>query len=136
MVERSKGRIKKGRTFIKVDFFYFWERKIPFSSLRCGTRGWRLGRIFLQPTTQTRPTTTSGISQLSRMPVALDYYHQLHTWRVPVEENSSWFSQWCKQYCKNARKQKQRDKRTRIKNMTEMCNNIPAPDYETACQNY
>ena len=29
----------------------------------------------------------------------------------------------------NARKQKQRDKRTRIKNMTEMYNNIPAPDY-------
>jgi len=29
----------------------------------------------------------------------------------------------------NARKQKQRDKRTRIKNMTEMYNNIPVPDY-------
>ena len=29
----------------------------------------------------------------------------------------------------NARKQKQRDKRTWIKNMTEMYNNIPAPDY-------
>ena len=29
----------------------------------------------------------------------------------------------------NARKQKQRDKCTRIKNMTEMYNNIPAPDY-------
>ena len=29
----------------------------------------------------------------------------------------------------NVRKQKQRDKRTRIKNMTEMYNNIPAPDY-------
>ena len=29
----------------------------------------------------------------------------------------------------NARKQKQRDKRTRIKNMTEMYNNFPAPDY-------
>jgi len=41
-------------------------------------------RIFQQSTTQTRLTTTSGISQLSRMP---------------------------------------------IKNMTEMYNNIPAPDY-------
>ena len=29
----------------------------------------------------------------------------------------------------NACKQKQRDKRTSIKNMTEMYNNIPAPDY-------
>ena len=29
----------------------------------------------------------------------------------------------------NDRKQKQRDKCTRIKNMTEMYNNIPAPDY-------
>ena len=29
----------------------------------------------------------------------------------------------------NARKQKQRDKRTRIKNMTEMYNNILAPDH-------
>ena len=29
----------------------------------------------------------------------------------------------------NARKQKQRDKLTTIKNMTEMYNNIPAPDY-------
>jgi len=29
----------------------------------------------------------------------------------------------------NARKQKQRDKHTRIKNMTEMYNNFPAPDY-------
>jgi len=29
----------------------------------------------------------------------------------------------------NARKQKQRDKRTSIKNMTEMYINIPAPDY-------
>ena len=29
----------------------------------------------------------------------------------------------------NAGKQKQRDKRTGIKNMTEMYNNIPAPDY-------
>ena len=53
----------------------------------------------------------------------MDYYHQLHTWRLPVEEYSSWFS------TENARKQKQRDKRTRIKNMTEMYNNIPAPDY-------
>jgi len=29
----------------------------------------------------------------------------------------------------NARKQKQGDKRTSIKNMTEMYNNTPAPDY-------
>jgi len=29
----------------------------------------------------------------------------------------------------NARKQKQRDKRNRIKNMTEMYKNFPAPDY-------
>ena len=29
----------------------------------------------------------------------------------------------------NARKQKQGDKRTSIKNMTEMYNNFPAPDY-------
>ena len=54
---------------------------------------------------------------------SLDYYYQLHTWRLPVQEYSSWFS------TENARKQKQRDKRTRIKNMTEMYNNIPAPDY-------
>ena len=37
----------------------------------------------------------------------------------------------------NDRKQKQRDKRTRIKNMTEMYINIPAPDYmKQFCQNY
>ena len=29
----------------------------------------------------------------------------------------------------NARKQKQRDKRTRIKNINEMYNNIPSPEY-------
>ena len=43
-------------------------------------------------------------------------------------KNGTEFSQCCTQH-RNAHKQKQRNKRTRIKNMTEIYNNIPAPDY-------
>ena len=96
--------------------------------------GWRLGRIFLQPTTQTRPTTTSRISELSRMPVSgllspTSYVKRPCRGKTLLDSASAVVQCSGVNSTENPRKQKQRDKRTWIKNMTEMCNNFPARDY-------